>query len=72
MKSKIIKRKLSDEKQYSEKDIVLYLENFLEKSLCGDCFTGSPWGEESNRRLYVAIFGIGENELRNRVTNDDN
>ena len=58
MESRTIKRPLSNEKVYSEKDVVLYLEKFLKGSLCGDCFNGSPWGEKENERLYFALSEI--------------
>jgi len=63
MKSRIIKRELSKEKIFSEEDIVLYLETFFAKSFSGDSFSECPWGEESNKWLYVAIFGIEEGQL---------
>ena len=58
MESRTIKRPLSDEKVYSEKDVVLYLEKFLKRSLCGDCFDGSLWGAIENERLYFALSEI--------------
>lgn len=58
MPSKIIRRELSDEPKYSEKDIVLYLEKFLKGSTCGDAFSGQPWGEVENERLFFAINEI--------------
>lgn len=58
MESRIIRRELSDEKQYSEKDVVLFLEKFLKGSLCGDCFASQPWGETENERLFYAISEI--------------
>ncbi len=58
MESRIIRRKLSDEKKFSEKDVVLFLEKFLKGSSCGDCFSDHPWGEIENERLYFAISEI--------------
>jgi len=58
MESRIIRRELSNSKEYSEKDVVLFLEKFLKGSLCGDCFSGQPWGEKENERLYFAISEI--------------
>ena len=59
-KSKILNRELSTEVKYSERDVVLYLEKRLKKSLCGDCFSGSPWGEEENKQVYLLVFGIDD------------
>lgn len=56
--SKTIQRELSEEKVYSEKDVVLFLERFLKGSLSGDSFDGCPWGEPENERLYFALSEI--------------
>lgn len=58
MESRTIRRELSEEKVYSEKDVVLYLEKFLKGSSCGDMFDGQPWGETENERLYFALSEI--------------
>jgi len=58
--SKILNRDLCKEIKYSERDIVLYLEKKLKKSLCGDCFSESPWGRDENKQLYISIFGIDD------------
>jgi hypothetical protein len=55
---KVTGSNLSTEKRYSEKDISEYLRNFLRRSLSGDSFSDSPWGEEVNKQLYVAIFTL--------------
>lgn len=57
-KCEVTGQNLSDIKLYSEKDISEYLKTYLKRSLCGDCFDGSPWGEEENKQLYLAIFAL--------------
>lgn len=54
-KCKITNQELSNKKIYSESDISQYLSKFLSKSLCGDCFSGAPWGNSENKNLYLAI-----------------
>ena len=58
MKSKTFGKELKTEKKYSEEDIVLRAEKFFKPSMCGDCFSSSPWGEEENKRLYLFLFDI--------------
>ncbi len=57
---KVTGNSLSTKKLYSEKDISDYLRNFLRKALSGDTLSDTPWGEEVNKQLYVAIFALSD------------
>lgn len=65
--SKIIKRTLSEVKEYSEKDIVLFIESYLKNVFCGDYFHDCPWGIAENERLYIAIFEIERGKLKEYI-----
>jgi len=58
MRSRHIKRELSEEIKYSEKDVVLFLEEQMKGSLCGDALTHHAWGEQENQQLFIAICEI--------------
>lgn len=45
---------------FTKEEIKNWMRTFLTPSLCGDAFAQNPWGEECNRRLFVAAFAIND------------
>jgi hypothetical protein len=43
---------------YSQKDIVDYLRKFFSPVTSGDSLASVPWGNEDNKKLFVAISTI--------------
>lgn len=66
--SKLFNHAFSQEKIYSEEDIVNYLESFMSGVMCGDYLSDVPWGVEKNENLYIAIFGIKDGVLDKRLS----
>ena len=59
---------LDTERKFTQPEINAWLAKFLIPALSGDSFGSVPWGEEGNRRLYIAMHNI--NDPQHGITND--